>query len=244
MAAGGIFMTRTSRSRLLGFASVLALLPALGMMDGSQKAIAADTGGQGDAANCAALAGKSLGPKNSTMRMTVSTADYNAGGATFGRTKVSVPFCRVVGVATPTPDSHIGFEVWLPPASAWNGKYQQEGSGGSSGSIGQGSMVEPLEAVYATLATDNGHITDPDAPNGGSENRWAVGHPERMVDFAWRAVHVSSIAAKGVIEKFYGRKAAEAYFVGCSTGGRQALMEATRFPEHRTCDQGPQRADQ
>ncbi len=219
-------MTRIFRSRLLGFVSVLALLPALGMMDGTEQAIAADTGGQGDTASCAALAGASLG-----SGMTVSSADYNASGATFGRTKVSLPFCRVVGVATPTPDSHISFEVWLPPASSWNGKYQQEGSGGSSGSIGQGSMVEPLEAGYATLATDNGHVTDANAPNGGSDNSWALGHPQKMVDFAWRAVHVSSIAAKAVIEKFYGRHAAESYFVGCSTGGRQALMEATRFPE-------------
>ena len=218
-------MIRVSRSRLLCFVSVFALLPVLGIINSGGEAIAADTSSQGDAASCAALAGKSPGPG-----MSVSTADYNANGATFGRTKVSLPFCRVVGVATPTADSHIGFEIWLPPASSWNGKYQQEGSGGSSGSIGQGSMVEPLEAGYATLATDNGHVTPADAPNGGSDNSWALGHPEKMVDFAWRAVHVSSVAAKDVIEKFYGRKAAEAYFVGCSTGGRQALMEATRFP--------------
>ena len=194
------------------------------MAGGGDKAVAAD--GRDDAAMCRRLAGTSLG-----ANMSVATADYNPEGATFGRTKVSLPFCRVVGVATPTADSHIGFEIWLPPASSWNGKYQQEGSGGSSGSIGQGSMVEPLEAGYATLATDNGHISDPDAPNGGSENRWALGHPEKMVDFAWRAVHVSSIAAKDAIEKFYGKKAAQSYFVGCSTGGRQALVEATRFPE-------------
>jgi feruloyl esterase len=218
-------MTRASRSRLLGFVSVLGLLPALGLMD-HENAMAADTGARDDAASCQALAGKTI-----ASGITVSSADYNVSGASFGRTNVSQPFCRIVGMATPASDSQIGFEIWLPPASAWNGKYQQEGSGGSSGSIGQGSMVEPLEAGYATLATDNGHVTDPDAPNGGSENRWAVGHPQKMVDFAWRAVHVSSIAAKGVIEKFYGRKAAEAYFVGCSTGGRQALMEATRFPE-------------
>jgi feruloyl esterase len=172
------------------------------------------------------LAGADLG-----QGMSVTNAEYEPNGATFGRSKVTLPFCRIVGVVKPTSDSNIGFEIWLPPASGWNGKYQQEGSGGSSGSIGQGSMVEPLEAGYATLATDNGHISDPNAPNGGSENRWALGHPEKMVDFAWRAVHVSSIAAKSVIEKFYGKTAAEAYFVGCSTGGRQALMEATRFPE-------------
>jgi feruloyl esterase len=217
-------MTRASRSRLLGFVSVLGLLPALAMMGGGEV-IAADTGGHGDAASCQALAGKTI-----ASGVSVTSAEYNASGASFGRTKVSLPFCRIVGVAAPTSDSHIGFEIWLPPASSWNGKYQQEGSGGSSGSIGTASMLEPLEAGYATLATDNGHITDPDAPNGGSENKWALGHPQKMVDFAWRAVHESSVAAKAIVEKFYGKKAAEAYFVGCSTGGRQALMEATRFP--------------
>ncbi len=219
-------MTRASKLRLFGFASSLALMPALAFTDGGGKAVAADTAGHGDAASCQALAGADLG-----SGMSVTTAEYHADGAAFGRAKVSLPFCRIVGVARPTADSNIGFEIWLPPASSWNGKYQQEGSGGSSGSIGQGSMVEPLEAGYATLATDNGHITDPNAPEGGSEQSWAVGHPEKMVDFAWRAVHVSSIAAKDVIERFYGKKASQSYFVGCSTGGRQALMEATRFPE-------------
>ncbi len=215
-------MTGTSRSRLLTYASVLALIPALGM--GGGEAVA--QGARDDAAMCKAMVGKSLG-----QGMSVISADYNPDGATFGRTKVTLPFCRVVGVAAPTSDSQIGFEIWMPPASSWNGKYQQEGSGGSSGSIGQGSMVEPLEAGYATLATDNGHVTAPDAPGGGSDNSFALGHPEKMVDFAWRAVHVSSIAAKDAIEKFYGKKASESYFVGCSTGGRQALVEATRFPE-------------
>jgi feruloyl esterase len=92
-------------------------------------------------------------------------------------------------------------------------------------------MWPALEAGYATLSTDNGHVTDPEAPNGGSENRWALDHPQKMVDFAWRAVHSASIAAKDIVAKYYGRKPVESYFVGCSTGGRQALMEATRFPD-------------
>ena len=216
-------MTSASRVRLLGFVSSLALLPALGLSGSDAEA----QGARDDAAMCKAMAGKSLG-----SGMSVTSADYNPTGATFGRTKVTLPFCRLVGVAAPTSDSKIGFEIWMPPASSWNGKYQQEGSGGSSGSIGQGSMVEPLEAGYATLATDNGHVTPPDAPGGGSDNSWALGHPEKMVDFAWRAVHVSSIAAKDAIEKFYGKKAAESYFVGCSYWrAPEALMEATRFPE-------------
>src|ERR1700722_10272462 len=114
-------MTRASRSRLLGFVSVLGLLPALALMD-HENAMAADTGARDDAASCQALAGKTI-----ASGITVSSADYNASGASFGRTNVSQPFCRIVGVATPASDSQIGFEIWLPPASAWNGKYQQEG---------------------------------------------------------------------------------------------------------------------
>lgn len=215
-------MTSASRVRLLGFVSSLALLPALGLMGGGAVA----QGAHDDVASCKAMAGKSVGANAS-----ITSADYNSDGATFGRTKVTGAFCRLVGVAKPSADSNVGFEIWLPPASRWNGKYQQEGSGGSAGSIGYGAMVEPLSAGYATLTTDNGHITDPNSPGGGSENRWALGHPEKMVDFAYRAVHVSSVAAKDAIEKYYGKKASEAYFVGCSQGGRQALMEATRFPD-------------
>ncbi len=218
-------MTAKSHSRFLTFASVLGLLPALGMMSASQQAIAADTAAHNDAASCASLAGKTIAPGTKVV-----TAEYNAAGATVEKTKVAVPFCRIVGVAAPTSDSHIGFEVWLPAAATWNGKYQQEGSGGSAGTIGTEAMEVALSAGYATLATDNGHVTDPQAPNGTNEQLWAVGHPEKMVDFAWRALHVSNVAAKSIVEKFYGRKASESYFVGCSTGGRQALMEATRFP--------------
>jgi feruloyl esterase len=161
---------------------------------------------------------------------TVITAQYNPSGAVMGRTKIAVPFCRIVGVAAPMSDSHIGFELWLPPASGWNGKYQQEGSGSSAGAIGTGAMTPALEAGYATLATDNGHVTDPNAPNGANEQSWALGHPEKMVDFAYRALHVSTVAAKDVVQRFYGKKASESYFVGCSQGGHHALMEATRFP--------------
>jgi feruloyl esterase len=201
-----------------------ALMPALALIPHGGEAIAADA--RDDAASCKTLAGKTV-----AEGITVVNADYNANGATMDRTKVAGAFCRIKGVAAPTSDSHIEFEVWLPPADKWNGKYQQNGSGGSVGSIGLGSMVEPLAAGYATLATDNGHISDPDAPDGGSEQAWAVGHPEKAIDFAYRAVHVSSVAAKAIVEQYYGKRPSQSYFVGCSTGGRQALMEATRYPD-------------
>jgi len=200
-------------------ASVVVLLPALAASSHAAKP------GQGDAQSCAALAGKTIAPDTQ-----IQSAEYMPDGSTVGTTMVSIPFCRVVGVATPTSDSHIGFEVWLPPQAQWNGKFQGEGSGGSAGAISAGAMLEALNAGFATVSTDNGHITDTTQANGGSEQTWALGHPEKMLDFAFRAMHVSTVAAKEVVRSFYGKRPLQSYFVGCSQGGHHALMEATRFP--------------
>jgi len=200
-------------------ASVVVLLPALAASSHAAKP------GQGDAQSCAALAGKTIAPDTQ-----IQSAEYMPDGSTVGTTNVAIPFCRVVGVATPTSDSHIGFEVWLPPQAQWNGKFQGEGSGGSAGAISAGAMLEALKAGFATVSTDNGHITDTTQANGGSEQTWALGHPEKMLDFAFRAMHVSTVAAKEVVRSFYGKRPLQSYFVGCSQGGHHALMEATRFP--------------
>jgi pimeloyl-ACP methyl ester carboxylesterase len=132
-------------------------------------------------------------------------------------------FCRVMGVAKPTSDSDIKFEVWLP-ASGWNGKFEQVGNGGFAGSIPEAAMAVPLLRGYAAAATDDGH-------SGGMGAAWAIGHPEKVIDFGYRAVHVVSIQAKAIIAAFYGKNPRLAYFVGCSDGGREAFMEAQRFPE-------------
>ena len=126
-------------------------------------------------------------------------------------------FCRVAGVATPTTDSDIRFEVWLP-ASNWNGKFNQVGNGGFAGSIPLAAMAGPLLRGYATAATDDGHEAS------GTDASWAVGHPEKIIDFAYRAVHETSVQAKAIIRAFYGKDPADSYFVGCSDGGREALM--------------------
>jgi feruloyl esterase len=204
------------------FGMVCAFLPVLAASAG--KAVSVPTG-QGDAASCAALAGQSVAADT-----VIGSAQFLPEGGLVGTAKVTIPFCRVIGVATPTPDSHIGFEVWLPPPAAWNGKLQGEGSGGSAGSISAGAMLEALKAGFATVSTDNGHITDTTQPNGGSEQTWALGHPEKMLDFAFRAMHVSTVAAKQVVRRFYGHTAIRSYFVGCSQGGHHALMEASRYP--------------
>ncbi len=203
--------------RSVSFLLLLGLVPLLAASAG--RAAAPD-----DAKSCAALTGKHIGGA------AIQSAAWLPEGGTVGVTQVLLPFCRIVGLATPTGDSRIGFEVWLPPAAAWNGKFQGEGSGGSAGSISAGAMLEALKAGYATMSTDNGHITDTSQPNGGSEQTWALGHPEKLLDFAFRAMHLSTVAGKQVVRRYYGLPAARAYFVGCSQGGHHALMEASRFP--------------
>jgi feruloyl esterase len=132
--------------------------------------------------------------------------------------------CRVQAVAHPTSDSEIDFEIWLPVAN-WNGKYEQWGNGGWAGVMPTQYLGDALFRGYVAGATDDGHK--------GSivDARWSIGHPEKLVDFAYRAVHETSMHAHSFIEAFYGKQSQRSYFVGCSDGGREALMEAQRFPE-------------
>jgi len=132
--------------------------------------------------------------------------------------------CVVKGMAHPSSDSEIRFELWLPVASAWNGKYQQVGNGGWAGSIPTSGLTAGIRRGYATAGTDDGHV-------GGPWADWAIGHPEKLADFGHRAVHETSVHSKAIIQAFYGRDAAKSYFIGCSDGGREALMEAQRYPE-------------
>jgi feruloyl esterase len=145
-------------------------------------------------------------------------------GAAGNAAAITVPaHCEVKGTIRPSKDSEIKFALWLP-ATAWNGKYHQEGNGGWAGSIPYRSMIDPLTRGYATAATDDGH-------EGGGGAEWAIGHPEKLIDFGYRAVHETSVQAKAIIRAFYGRDPSLSYFAGCSDGGREALMEAQRYPE-------------
>lgn len=177
------------------------------------------------AQSCTAFTGKTVAKDT-----VIQSATWMADGGTVLGTTVDTPFCRIIGIATPAPDSHIGFEVWLPPADRWNGDFRGEGSGGSAGAISPGPMREALAAGYATMSTDNGHLNDPSDPLGGSGQAWAYRHPEKMIDWGWRALHLSTVAAKTVVRDFYGKAPGKNYFIACSAGGHHALMEATRFP--------------
>ena len=131
--------------------------------------------------------------------------------------------CRVVMVLKPTSDSIINMELWLPTQN-WNGKFMGVGNGGFAGSI-QGlanDMPQAIRLGYATAGTDTGH-QDP----GGA---WAIGHPEKMIDFGYRSTHEMTLKSKQIIKAFYDQNPKYSYFKGCSTGGRMALMEAQRYP--------------
>ena len=131
-------------------------------------------------------------------------------------------FCRVAATLTPSTDSDIKVELWMPLQN-WNQKFQAVGNGAFSGSIAYPAMVNALARGYATASTDTGHV--------GNNGRFALGHPEKVVDFGWRAVHEMTVIAKRIVAAFYEAAPRYSYWTGCSAGGRQAMKEAQRFPE-------------
>ncbi|MBL8220435.1 MAG: tannase/feruloyl esterase family alpha/beta hydrolase, partial [Bryobacterales bacterium] len=131
--------------------------------------------------------------------------------------------CRVAITLRPSPDSEIHSEVWLPPAPAWNGKFLMEGGGGFVGSVNTNGMANAVREGYASASTDTGHT--------GGSGSFALGHPEKVTDFAYRAVHETAVKAKALIAAYYGRAPRLSYWEGCSTGGRQGLMSAQRYPD-------------
>lgn len=133
--------------------------------------------------------------------------------------------CRLTLVLTPTSDSLINAELWLPLEN-WNGRFLAVGNGGWAGSIqGYRDMQPALRRGYATAGSDNGHSAA-DGPGG----MFGLGHPEKIVDFAYRSIHDMTVKSKRLITEAYAKPADYAYFKGCSTGGRQAVMAAQRYP--------------
>src|SRR5499427_6600163 len=131
-------------------------------------------------------------------------------------------FCRVTLKLTPSSDSDIRIEVWLPQ-SGWNHKLQASGNGGLGGAIPYPAMAASVKAGYAAAGTDTGHV-------GGNAD-FVAGHPEKLVDFAYRAIHEMTVSAKTIVTAHYDTLPTRAYFNSCSTGGRQALIEAQRYPD-------------
>jgi feruloyl esterase len=134
-------------------------------------------------------------------------------------------FCRVAATLAPTSESHIKIEVWLPAASAWNGKFLGTGNGGAGGVISYPALATGLTRGYATTNTDMGTTTT------GLDFSFGVGHREMVVDWGYRSTHLMTVVAKQIAKAYYGRDPQESYFTGCSTGGHQAITEAHRFPD-------------
>ena len=133
-------------------------------------------------------------------------------------------FCRVTADDKPTPDSDIKIEVWMP-ASGWNGKFRGQGNGGFAGEMDYRALGLAILQGYASASTDTGHAAN------GVDATWALGHPEKVIDFAHRAIHEMTFLSKATLKAFYGDAPKHSYFASCSNGGRQALMEAQRYPE-------------
>ncbi len=160
----------------------------------------------------------------SLTNVTLSGASIQSSEVVAAAAATGTPaYCRVKGTATPSSDSKIGFEVWLP-LSGWNGELLQLGNGGLAGSINYPPMLQQIGRHYAVAATDDGHT------GAGTDGSWALGHPEKVTDFGYRAVHETSVDSKLIVNAFYGHAAKYTFFNGCSEGGREALMEAQRFP--------------
>jgi feruloyl esterase len=150
--------------------------------------------------------------------------DFNIPGATGPNAvlKGLPAFCRVLVTLTPSPDSDIKVELWLP-AAGWNQKYEAVGNGGWAGVISYAAMAEALKHGYATSSTDTGHV--------GASGAFALGHPDKLLDYAHRAVHEMALSSKRIIAELYGTLPKFSYWNGCSTGGRQGLKEVQWYSD-------------
>ena len=184
------------------------------LVDAGRPSLAAGTA-------CANLASLTIPDVTVNASALVAAGSFTPPNST---SALQVPaFCRVEATARPTSDSEIRFEVWIPPAEAWNGKFQGVGNGGYQGSISYAAMANALRRGYATASTDTGHT--------GDDVRFGQGHPEKVIDYGWRAIHIMTDTAKLIVRNAQGRFADKSYFVGCSAGGHQAMSEAQRFPD-------------
>ncbi|QIL88559.1 tannase/feruloyl esterase family alpha/beta hydrolase [Microbulbifer sp. SH-1] len=176
--------------------------------------------------SCAELIGLQVQTGVVTNAVRVSQGDSITNGDIFGGGPVdaAADFCRVSMVLAPTSSSEINVDVWLP--DTWNQKMFGYGGGGFSGGLGQSeeAMNDGLSRGYVAATSDLGH-------EAGANVEWAHNQPEKVIDFGHRANHLLAVTSKQLINDYYGVPASRAYFQGCSGGGREALMEVSRYPQ-------------
>jgi len=207
------------------------LVGALALFFGiSRSSAQEDNNGQSEihvprlASACDSLTTLSLKDARITGAHLVPPGQFSAPGQVGGGSpyKNLQEFCRVSATLTPSSDSDIKVEVWLPVAG-WNGKFQAVGNGGWAGVISYSALADAVRAGYASASTDTGHV--------GGGGAFALGHPEKLIDFSWRSEHEMTVKAKAIVQAFYGSGPKLSYWNGCSTGGRQGLKEAQMFPD-------------
>jgi len=175
------------------------------------------------AATCASLAGLALPDTTITVAESIAVGTYTAPN---GQVFANLPaFCRIAATLTPTSDSNIKIEVWMP-YSGWNGRFLGTGNFNLGGHIVYDGMGFFLTLNYAVANTDLGTspLTNP------LDGRPLTGHPEKQIDFATRSTHLLTARAKQIIKAFYRERPKYSYFFACSTGGGQGVHEALQFP--------------
>jgi feruloyl esterase len=179
---------------------------------------------RGFAASCESIAALNLPNAKITAAQQVAPGTFTPPGPTASVPPVfaTLPsFCRVTATLAPSTDSDIKIEVWLP-ALGWNGKFQAVGNGGWNGNIPYAALANAVLTGYATAGTDTGHV--------GNSPSFALGHPEKLIDFGYRAVHEMTVKAKSIVDAFYGTMPTLSLWNGCSQGGRQGVTAAVRYP--------------
>jgi feruloyl esterase len=179
------------------------------------------------AATCESLSATMLPQGAVTSAQVVGAGMFippsSRGGAAAASAYKTIPaFCRIQATLRPSADSDIRIEVWMP-TDGWNGRFQAVGNRGWGGAIMYPALAAAVASGYAAASTDTGHV--------GGDASFALGHPEKVVDAAYRAVHEMTAQAKSIIAGFYGGGPKRSYFNGCSLGGRQGLSEAQRYPD-------------
>jgi feruloyl esterase len=169
--------------------------------------------------DCASLAAVT------TADSSVTSATVVAAGTSISGNVVPVALCRVQGVARPSTDSEIKWEVWLPQTVAeWTGRMKVDGTGGYAGSIPYARLAQDIGDGFVTAGSNMGH-------DGGESPAWTLGHPEKVKDWGLRAHYSVGTAAKALAAAYFGEPVKYSYFEGCSNGGRQAMMVAQNYPE-------------
>jgi feruloyl esterase len=174
--------------------------------------------------SCESLATLTLPHATVTLATSVEAHGFTRPSAVAGVPGLSnsVAFCRVTVTSKPSTDSDIAIEAWLP-ASGWNGKFLAVGNGGWAGTINYGLLNDGLTRGYAAAGTDTGHV--------GASGAFAFGHPEKLIDYAYRSEHELAVIGKAIVAAYYGATPRLSLWNGCSAGGRQGITEAWRYPE-------------